>query len=195
MLVPVRVLLILADQAEVAVVHHDHDDGDLVLSGHGQLFPMNRKPASPTTTTAGSAGHATLAPMAAGNFVSERSRAAGSQIAPRPLDVLQLARPDLRDAAAGGEHGVGREETVDFLKHAVRLDGHVVVIGLARQFGRSAGSADARGRLGWYPRRRASSSRATSASLASETMPDVGGDDAPIWDGSISMWMNFRWPR
>ena len=55
------------------------------------------------------------------------------QVAPRAVDILQLAGPDLGYAAARGEYRVGREEIVDFLEYALWLDGHAIVIGLAGQ--------------------------------------------------------------
>ena len=114
--------------------------------------------------------------MAAGNFVAQRARATRRQIAPRQLDVLQLAGPDLGDAAAGGEDGVGREELVDLMEDALRLHGDVFVVGLARQFAAHGGQRQhSFGSAGWYPRRLASSSSAASAGLASETMPTSAG--------------------
>ena len=132
MLVAVSVLLVLADQSQVAVVdHHDHDRY-LVLPGHGQLFAHEQEAGIAHHDHRRIVGASHLGADGRRHLVAERARAAGRQVAPGQFDVLQLARPDLGDAAAGGEHGVRREELVDLLEYTLRLDGYVFVIGLAR---------------------------------------------------------------
>ena len=139
--VAVRVLLVLTDQAEVAIVHHDHQHRDLVLSGHGQFFRHEQE--------AGVSHHHHRRVVRVCHFgadrrrqlVAQSARAPRCQVAPRAFDILQLAGPDLGDAAARGEDRVGREEIVDFLKHALWLDGHVFVIGLAGQLSPDLGQA------------------------------------------------------
>ena len=141
MLVAVCVFLVLTDQAEVAIVHHDHQHGDLVLSGHGQFFRHEQE--------AGVSHHHHRRVVRVCHFgadsrrqlVAESARASRCQVAPRAVDILQLAGPDLGDAAAGGEDRVGRKEIVDLLKHALRLDGYVFVIGLAGQLSPEFGQA------------------------------------------------------
>ena len=62
---------------------------------------------------------------------AERARAAGRQVLLRLCDFLQLAAPDLRDAAAGGEIRILIKYRVHFLEHTVRHHRGIVVIGLS----------------------------------------------------------------
>ncbi len=135
----------LADQPQIPVVQHHAHEGDLVHDRDRQLLHAELEAVIPHHLDHRLVRAGDLGPDRRRQVPSQRARAAAVQVMPRPGDPLQLPGPDLVQPDAGHEHGLLVEELVDLLEHPLGLDGNIVVVALAFQFGPQLGNLQVRG--------------------------------------------------
>ena len=132
-LVPICVLLVLPDEAQVGVVHDHHNYGDVVCRAHGKLLHMEREPEVAHDGDGAFASRDRSAECG-GDIVAERARAAGREVMARQVNLLQLTGPYLGYAAAGRENDI-----VAKLERHIRTENDVVsavyILAICRLFG------------------------------------------------------------